>query len=160
MIKILTLTFEPDQQGFNDEALQQFLAGKTINNMHPEFFQLHGQAYWTVWIDYEPVLTVAEKVKSGNDFNAVQQQLLSELQQWRREKADREKIPVYIIATNKELTHIVATTPKTLEGLRQIQGFGQKKTQRHGKEILAIVKRFAEICHQHENSDTNNKPEE
>ncbi len=49
---------------------------------------------------------------------------------------------MYIIATNKELANIVSSAPKSLEALRLIQGFGQKKTQRHGQEILEIVRHF------------------
>ena len=102
--------------------MQRFVAGKTIKGLDPEFFQLDGQAYWTVWIEYEPLISGADKVKTDKNFNPVQQQLLIELQQWRREKADIKKIPVYIIATNKELAAIVESLPKSLEGLRMIQG--------------------------------------
>jgi superfamily II DNA helicase RecQ len=147
MIKIITLAFEPENQCFNDEALQGFLAGKAIKQVKPQFFQLNGQAFWTVWIEYEPLMPESEKAKPDKNFNAVQQQLLTELQQWRREKAANEKIPVYIIATNKELAAIVETQPRTLESLRMIQGFGHKKTERHGKEILLIVSRFADCDH-------------
>ncbi len=110
MIKIITLAFEPENQCFNDEALQRFLAGKQIKKIQPEFFNLDGQVYWTVWIEYEPLITELEKPKLDKDFNSVQQQLFSQLQQWRREKAVNEKIPVYIIATNKELVAIVETS--------------------------------------------------
>ncbi len=54
MIKILTLPFDAVMQGFNEEALQQFIAGKNIKSMQPQFFQLQGEAYWTVWLEYEP----------------------------------------------------------------------------------------------------------
>ena len=158
MIKIITLPFETEDQSFNDEALQRFVAGKTIKGLHPEFFQLDGQAYWTVWIEYEPLISGAEKVKTDKNFNPVQQQLLIELQQWRREKADTEKIPVYIIATNKELAAIVESLPKSLEGLRMIQGFGHKKTQRHGKEILAMVARFVASSSANEKNETHDVP--
>jgi len=143
MIKIITLPFESENQCFNDEALQRFIAGKAIKKIKPEFFQLDGQAYWTVWIEFEPLIAEHEKAKPDKHFNPLQQQLLAELQQWRREKAGNEKIPVYIIATNKELAAIVETMPQSLESLRMIQGFGHKKTERHGKEILLIVSRFA-----------------
>jgi hypothetical protein len=75
MIKITTLPFESENQCFNDEALQRFLAGNQIKKIQPEFFNLHGQVYWTVWIDYEPLMTELKKPKPDKHFNPVQQQL-------------------------------------------------------------------------------------
>jgi len=31
---------------------------------------------------------------------------------------------------------------KTLEGLKQVDGFGDKKTQKYGKDIIAIINTF------------------
>jgi len=141
MIKILTLPFQADIGGFDDEIIHSFLANKTVQTIKSELFQQNSQTYWTVWIEYEPVLTGTEK-KPIQALTETQQTLLQALQKWRREWADQQKIPVFIVATNKELEMIAINQPSTLEGLRSIQGFGRKKTEKYGQLILQLVARF------------------
>jgi hypothetical protein len=146
-VHILTIPFDAQQGHFPDEALKRFLVNKHIKVLRPEFFQLGGQAYWTVWVEYEPLLTVAEtgggrEASHTADLDEGQRLLLQRLREWRREKADREGVPVYVIATNTELVEVVRQRPRTLEGLRQIRGFGAKKLKRHGRDILALIQAF------------------
>ncbi len=142
MIKIITLPFNAENEGFDDEVINHFLAGKTVQHIKAELFQQNGLNYWTVWLEYEPVLNVSEKKQASVVLSAQQQELLTALKQWRREWADQQAIPVFIIATNKELETIAVQMPKSLEGLRSIQGFGRKKTEKYGKLILQIVARY------------------
>lgn len=144
MIKIITLPFNAENEGFDDEVINHFLAGKIIQQIKAELFQQNGLNYWTVWLEYEPVLNASEKKQTSVVLSAQQQELLTALKQWRREWADQQAVPVFIIATNKELETIAVQMPKSLEGLRSIQGFGRKKTEKYGKLILQIVARYTD----------------
>ncbi len=88
------------------------------------------------------MISQSEQPKFEQPLSSIQQQLLVALQQWRKEKAGQEKVPVYVIATNKELGQIIQQQPETLEALRLIPGFGHKKTQNHGKDIIKIIRNF------------------
>ena len=68
--------------------------------------------------------------------------MFKKLREWRREKAQQEGIPVFIIANNSELMEVIKKTPKTIEALRQIRGFGKKKIERYGKEIVNLIQLF------------------
>lgn len=144
MIKIITLPFNAENEGFDDEVINHFLAGKIIQQIKAELFQQNGLNYWTVWLEYEPVLNASEKKQTSVVLSAQQQELLTALKQWRREWAGQQAVPVFIIATNKELETIAVQMPKSLEGLRSIQGFGRKKTEKYGKLILQIVARYTD----------------
>lgn len=144
MIKIITLPFNAENEGFDDEVINHFLAGKIIQQIKAELFQQNGLNYWTVWLEYEPVLNASEKKQTSVVLSAQQQELLTALKQWRREWVDQQAVPVFIIATNKELETIAVQMPKSLEGLRSIQGFGRKKTEKYGKLILQIVARYTD----------------
>jgi superfamily II DNA helicase RecQ len=141
-VKIITLAFDAAQKGFDNEALQCFLAGKTVLQMKAEFFIQNGQAFWTILLEFEPISTSLEKKHADRSLNAEQQQLYDMLQQWRRDKAREEAIPVYVIATNKELTDIARKQSRSQDALQNITGFGKKKGQKHGNAIITIVKRF------------------
>ena len=86
MIKIITLRFDAQSQGFDDEILAHFLAGKTVKFMKPEFYQQNEQSYWSIWIEYDIVLAEHEKRSRRTSdrqhpLNPLQQQLLKSLQQ-------------------------------------------------------------------------------
>ncbi len=65
-----------------------------------------------------------------------------ELRKWRRETAEKEGIPPYVICRNSQIGEIVKKEIKTLEGLKQIDGLGDKKTQKYGKDIIDIINAF------------------
>jgi superfamily II DNA helicase RecQ len=70
--------------------------------------------------------------------------LYEKLQSWRKEQAQKDGVPVFIIATNRELAEAATKAPETLEALRQIKGFGKRKIERYGKPILHIIQHFYE----------------
>lgn len=141
MIRILTLPFNPESEAFDDEPVTRFLVNKRVRRLEPQFFQTNGRAYWTVLIEYEPVLTAAEvtQAKDQPALDETQQALLRRLRAWRRERADRDGLPVFLVATNRQLTTVAERQPRTLEALRQIDGFGKKKVERYGKDIITVV---------------------
>lgn len=107
-----------------------------------EFFQLENQAYWTVFVVYETVLE-----QTGNECGKLTEagQLCYEkLREWRKETAEKEGIPPFVIAKNSHFVEIVQKEIKTLESLKQINGFGKKKVEKYGNEIIDLMKTFFE----------------
>ena len=49
------------------------------------------------------------------------------LKAWRKERAEKDGVPVYIIGTNREFRDIVVARPETLEALKTVKGFGKAK---------------------------------
>lgn len=142
-VQILTVPFDPNREIFRDEDLSRFLVNKRIKKLCPEFFHLDGRIYWTVFVDYETVLNDPEDTKQNN-FDAPQRLLFQRFREWRKETAEKEGIPVYIIATNNQLADIVRLAPMGLDALRQIRGFGKKKVDKYGQEIVRIIQGFYE----------------
>ncbi len=119
---------------------RKFLLNKRINALRPEFFQAHGKTYWSLFVDYEVVSPASDKDTS--DLNEPQQLLYQRLREWRKEKGEKEKIPVFIIATNDQLRQLVKRAPRNPDALRQVRGFGKKKTQRYGPELVELITAF------------------
>lgn len=141
-VRVFTIPFDPQHNVFHDEELSKFLLNKQVTALRPEFFQRNGEPFWTIFIEYESVLT--EKFHEANTLDGPERLLFQRLREWRREKAEQEGIPVFIIANNRELLDLVKKAPKTLETLRDIRGFGKKKLERYGKELLAMIAAFYE----------------
>lgn len=140
-VRIFTVPFDAEEMRFRDEDFQGFCLNKAIRHLQSEFFTLNGIPYWTILIQYD---TTILKDDATAALAEPERKLFEHLQQWRKEKALSEGIPVYIIATNKELTELITRAPKTLDGLKSIKGFGKQKVSRYGKEMLDLINKFYE----------------
>ena len=69
-------------------------------------------------------------------------ELLRELVTWRRNIAEAKSLPPYFIITNRVLFTISDTAPVTDEALLAISGFGPRKLEQYGKDILEITNSF------------------
>ena len=67
--------------------------------------------------------------------------LYNKLRQWRKETADEEGIPAFMVMHTKVLIAISNETPTTTRELAAVKGFGPKKTQKYGEAVLNIINR-------------------
>lgn len=73
--------------------------------------------------------------------NLKDQRLFEDLRALRRSLAEHQGVPPYLIFQDTILADLSTTRPKTLEALSRIQGIGEKKLERYGKDFLAIILR-------------------
>ena len=91
-------------------------------------------AYWSVF-EYETILEPAGR-EPGTEAGRV---CYEELRRRRKETAEKEGIPPFVIAKNSHFVEIVNKEIVTLEALKQINGFGKKKIEKYGKDITVII---------------------
>jgi len=141
MFKIITIPFDRQQKGFDDELLNRFVLNKRLSTYRSEFFRDGEDSYWSIFIEYE---TVLEKTTAKETLllSEPQKLLMERLRAWRKEAAELTGVPVFIVATNRELFDVIRQAPVSLEALKQIKGFGKGKIEKYGKEIIALVSAF------------------
>ena len=66
------------------------------------------------------------------------------IKNWRNNKADDANLPVYMIIQQKTLIALVTKLPVTCNDLKLIKGFGKKKIEQFGDEIVKIIKTYIE----------------
>lgn len=140
VIRILTLPFDSTDGAFDDGPLQDFLRGKYVQRIEPRFFQQDGRSYWSIFVAYAPVLD--DPPVRGHDAEGLsdsERGLLDELRAWRKETAEQAGLPVYVVATNRQLLDLVKLAPTSRQALANIRGFGKKKLQQYGPAITRIV---------------------
>ncbi|MBU3915145.1 HRDC domain-containing protein [bacterium] len=138
--QIINIPFDPALELFSEAGLNDFLLNKKLISWQAEFFQQSGRSYWSVFLEYESVSKQKEIPKLN--LTPEQELLFQKLREWRKEQAEKQGIPVYVIANNQILGEMVTRQPKTLEDLKQIKGFGDKKVTDYGKEILHLITTF------------------
>jgi len=64
------------------------------------------------------------------------------LRQWRNEKAKELNQPVYLVLPQKTIAELCVRMPQTPAELKTVKGFGDKKVQKYGGELLEIISDF------------------
>ena len=128
----------------DQKRLDRFLQENNILKYETAFVK-EEENYWSVILYYEE-LKVQFNEPKNEKYSAEQEQLnsdeikiLDSLKLWRSEKAREKSLPVYFIATNKELLSIAKYKPIKKEELLDIKGFGKFKIENYGGEIIQIL---------------------
>jgi ATP-dependent DNA helicase RecQ len=64
------------------------------------------------------------------------------LREWRRETAKQQNVPAFVVMHDTTLGEICRIRPRSLGGLLQISGIGERKAELYGREILDALSRF------------------
>jgi ATP-dependent DNA helicase RecQ len=66
------------------------------------------------------------------------------LREWRRITAREKGVAAFVVLHDSALMDLCAANPSSLPELRRVSGFGDKKVEMYGKEILSALRRFRE----------------
>jgi ATP-dependent DNA helicase RecQ len=64
------------------------------------------------------------------------------LREWRRNTARERGVAAFMVLHDSALVDLCLRKPSSLEELRHVSGFGDKRVEMYGKEILAVFARF------------------
>jgi ATP-dependent DNA helicase RecQ len=85
----------------------------------------------------------ASPVRDDAALGAEERALFEALRRYRLERARRDGLPPYAVATDRALRDIARLRPADLEALEQAHGIGPAKAKRYGAELLAVVQAAA-----------------
>jgi ATP-dependent DNA helicase RecQ len=72
----------------------------------------------------------------------VTEELREHMRQWRRNMSKELSVPAFIIMHDTTLDELCRVRPTTLIELRSVSGFGDRKVEMYGEQILAALKSF------------------
>jgi len=71
-------------------------------------------------------------------------ELFERLKEWRKERADRDSVPAFVVFHDRVLAAIAGSRPISSEELQSIGGIGTAKAGRYGSDILELVKAYGQ----------------
>jgi ATP-dependent DNA helicase RecQ len=69
----------------------------------------------------------------------INEKLRSDLREWRMNLAKQQRVPAYVILHDSTLDAICRERPATMADLLEVPGIGERKAERFGTRILALV---------------------
>lgn len=85
-----------------------------------------------------------EKIQEKGGVSALDATLFSILKDLRKKIAKTNNLPPYVIFQDPSLEDMCINYPVTLEELANIQGVGNGKAQKYGKEFVEIIRQYVE----------------
>lgn len=64
------------------------------------------------------------------------------MRNWRRHIAQTSNVPAFIVMHDTSLDELCQRKPRTLNELREVSGFGKRKIEVYGIEILNALKAY------------------
>jgi ATP-dependent DNA helicase RecQ len=94
---------------------------------------------------YMGVSTPSESARNSTQLELKSEyaELYEYMRQWRRDTARKLDVAAFIVLFDSSLEALCRARPTTLEELRRISGFGEKKLAAFGNDVLAALGRFA-----------------
>jgi len=149
LVKIVTVPFSETLGGFDDTPVQDFMVRHDVRRMEPQFFMKDGIPHWSFLFCYEPRAAVGTAALGGKNGRgrdswsdkvpASRRALFDRLREWRNERGTKDGVPPYLVLTNRQLAAIVEADPDCPARLADIEGFGPKRVEKYGKDVLRIL---------------------
>lgn len=73
------------------------------------------------------------------ELESSEQEIYNALDAWRNRRSSEENVAPYIIVRNSWLKEIIKLKPKSTRDLMEIKGFGERRANKYGKDIIRIV---------------------
>lgn len=148
-VRVITSRYQEGLQGFPEDALRQATFGREVLSVSEHFFVHANVPHLTLVLSlgdvpnyenagsYRPRNPGAPNPEDGLPDSA--KSVYRALKGWRNETARNEGRPAYAIARNAQLAELAKCAPKTLAGIREIDGFGEAFCERYGRKVLELL---------------------
>jgi superfamily II DNA helicase RecQ len=142
-IRLNDADLHKDEEDFNN-----FINGVSVKKTATQYIANGQLGFWSILVFFEEKITNNETQSVSSEktisfdpssLNLEERNRYEVLRKWRSDTAARENFANYIVASNAHLGAIARLNPNTKEELYSIKGFGEKKCDKYGEEIIAVL---------------------
>jgi ATP-dependent DNA helicase RecQ len=145
------------QLGFDSLSTYGLLKTYTLQEIRDSINRLIATDYLTLTDSEYPVVKLApkgiavlknqtkvwQKVPKRASKASIDNSLFESLRTLRKQIADREKIPPYLVFADSTLKEMSEYCPTSYDALLTIKGVGESKRKRYGDEFLEVMQQYA-----------------
>ncbi|MCR2031397.1 HRDC domain-containing protein [Alistipes timonensis] len=152
-IKTFEIRVDPAVRERDERIVNEFLAAVRVSRLHCGC--LRGRSSWTVIVIFHdptdeeiaaaPAL-VGDFLPPATDLTGQECERYEALCLWRDRRAEAMGRKPFVIASNRDLLNIARNDVATPEDLLEIRGFGPRRAERYGAEIVAVLDSLENAC--------------
>ena len=127
---------------YSEEGLMEW--AQSFLNLHKEVVKDYTEKYnkYRINNSKSEIDNEVKNTSSNTIINVEETEIFKELKMYRLNKSREEKIKPYFIYNDNQLKDLIMKMPKSREELQLVSGFGEKKANKYGDDILKIVGKF------------------
>jgi superfamily II DNA helicase RecQ len=127
------------------DELNRFLKSHRIVSIERKLMDSERGTGWVFLVEYgsderAQIHSGSPKVDYKELLNEQEFIVFDKLRQFRKEIAEKQKLPVYTIFNNEQLAGMVKNPPSSLADLGKIPGIGEAKLKQYGEQFLNLFK--------------------
>ncbi len=118
------------------EELNHFLRSQKIIDVKKELAIIDGNSCWSFCVTYlegNNGFTLKGKVDYMKVLDPPTFEIFSLFRKVRKQIADKESVPAYVIFTDQELAEMAKLPELSLQSMASLQGIGKAKVEKYGK---------------------------
>jgi ATP-dependent DNA helicase RecQ len=104
-------------------------------------------------VEVAPMQTTGHDSRDGRErqrapeeeLDPVRQQLFAALHTLRREIAEEEGVPAYVVFSNASLRTMALVCPRTLDAFARVSGVGSRKLEAYGERFVRAINRLCDM---------------
>lgn len=141
-IKVFNIRLSKEFCIVDQNRMNEFLDTVEVKLSSTNFVTNGTVDYWSAVVFYEPKIVAKEKTTvpfSMDDLTDDEQKIFKALRSWRNDLAEKLNWSSFRICHNSHLINIAKANPTTLDELGVVSGFGTKRAEKYGDDILAVL---------------------
>ena len=94
--------------------------------------------------EFSPRRATSPRTGAGNGPGSgipENEHLYEQLREWRRDRAIQDEVPPYVVASDAQLRNLMEHLPLDQASLLEVPGFGPKRVEKYGDEIVTLIAR-------------------
>ncbi len=124
--------------------MNAFLRGHRVLSVKKELVADGENSFWTFCVEYLEGGPVVVAVPGGRSPKVDYKELLKpeefevflRLREWRKQVAEKEGVPVYVVFSNEQLAAMVRQRVASKAALKEIEGLGDARVEKYGAAVL------------------------
>ncbi|MCF6129672.1 HRDC domain-containing protein [Flavobacterium sp. AS60] len=141
-IKVFNIRLSKEHCQQDQTRMNEFLDAVEVKLSSTNFVTTGTLDYWSAVVFFEPKISKNEKQVSKfseEELSPIELKTFKALQSWRNDLAKKLDWSAFRICHNSHLVAVVKANPQTLSELENISGFGKKRTEKYGDDIMSVL---------------------
>jgi superfamily II DNA helicase RecQ len=137
-VKVFNIRLNKDCFQEDQNSMNEFLNSVDVKLSSANFVTTETLGFWSVVIIYEEKIGVVNRIKE-QELEPEEKIIFIALKQWRNDLAEKLGWSAFRVCHNSHLISIAKIKPQTLDELKNIKSFGERRSINYGDDIISLL---------------------
>lgn len=137
-IKVFNIRLCKEHCQEDQNIMNEFLDSVEIKLTSTNFVTTSTVGFWSAVVFYKPIKGIKVTVNES-ELTFDEEKIFSALKKWRNDLAIKLSWSAFRICYNSHLVSIAKAKPQTIDELKSIKSFGEKRATNYGDDIISVL---------------------